>query len=375
LEKKDRKMRIGFDGRWYGHSGVGNYVSELLKAMGALDEDLEIIVYEDPKNPLEAVNATSIRKVAVYSGRYSVREQFELARRIGADRLDVFHSPFYITPLFASCPVVVTIHDLIPFLFKIYKSTKQQIIKLGYRAAVLKASRLIADSANTGDDLRRILRVPGDRIRVVHLATSPDYFHSRQDVNEVEYLLMRYGIRQPYVLTLSATNWRTKNLSVVLQAISECQRQTRSRFQTVVVGPPDGFREVLHRKDVQTENVVVTGFVSTADLAKLYRGADVFLLASKYEGFGLPLLEAMSCGCAVICSNGGALAEVAGGGAVLVDPGDPIRIGQVLARLLSDPGERQRQKLRAAKRSVDFSWREAARKTVSVYSEVAKCRV
>src|SRR5713101_4444104 len=126
-------MRVGLDGRWYGNSGVGNYVSELLQAMGASQNDIEIILYEDPKNPLEHVKGERIRKVPVRARRYSVREQLELAQRCRADRLDVFHSPFYVTPWLAPCPVVVTIHDLIPFLFKIYSFPKQKIVKLGYR--------------------------------------------------------------------------------------------------------------------------------------------------------------------------------------------------------------------------------------------------
>src|SRR6266436_4701088 len=333
-------MRIGFDGRWYGHSGVGNYVSELLQAMGALQDDIEIILYEDPKNPLEHVRGDRIRKVPVHAKRYSVQEQFELAWRCRADRLDVFHSPFYVAPWFAPCPVVVTIHDLIPFLFKIYSLPKQKMIKLGYRMAVLKAARVIADSENTASDLRGILGVPREKTRVVHLATSRDHFHARQETSELEYLFARYGIRQPYVLTLSAKNWGTKNLSVVLQALSICRQQIGSKFQTVIVGPPDGFHEASRRNAAEVEDVVLTGFVPTADLPKLYRGAHVFLMGSKYEGFGLPLLEAMSCGCAVVCSNGGSLAEVAGAGAVLVDPDNAAIMGQAVARLLCDPSER-----------------------------------
>src|SRR5712675_2358109 len=129
-------MKIGFDGRWYGHSGVGNYVSELLQAMGRLSEDIEIILYEDPNNPLEHVKSDRIRKVLVRARRYSVQEQLELAFRSRADRLNVFHAPFYVTLWFARCPVVVTIHYLIPFLFKIYSLPKQKTIQLGYRMAV-----------------------------------------------------------------------------------------------------------------------------------------------------------------------------------------------------------------------------------------------
>src|SRR5260370_6524679 len=113
-------MKVGFDGRWYGDSGVGNYVAGLIEAIVALKNEIEIILYEDPRNHLEHVKGDSVRKVPVHAKRYSVLEQFELAYRCRADALDVFHSPFYVAPWFAPCPVVVTIHDLIPFLFNIY---------------------------------------------------------------------------------------------------------------------------------------------------------------------------------------------------------------------------------------------------------------
>lgn len=371
-ERPFRRMRIGFDGRWYGHSGVGNYVSELVQAMGSLDGDIEIILYEDPKNPLERVQGERIRKVPVHAKRYSVQEQFELAHRCRADRLDVFHSPFYVTPWFAPCPVVVTIHDLIPFLFNIYSFPKRKLIQLGYRLAAKKAARVIADSESTRDDLSRILGVSGEKITVVHLATCRDQYHPNPDAGEREHLLTRYGIRQPYVLTLSAKNWRTKNLSVVLKALAICQRETGFNFQTVIAGPPDGFREASQQNTMGTENVVLTGFVPAADLPRLYRGADVFLLGSKYEGFGLPLLEAMSCGCAVVCSNGGSLAEVAGPGAVLADSENPVQMARAAGQLLSDQGERAQLKARALKRAADFSWEKAARETISVYFQASK---
>jgi glycosyltransferase involved in cell wall biosynthesis len=353
---------------------VGNYVSELLQAIGSSQDHIEIVIYEDPKNPLEYVKGDRIRKVSAGAKRYSLKEQFDLARRCRVDCLDVFHSPFYVTPWFAPCPVVVTIHDLIPFLFKIYSSPKQAMIKFGYRMAILKAERVIADSENTASDLQGLLGVPREKIRVVHLATSRDNFHERPATGELEYLFAQYGVRQPYVMTLSAKNWGTKNLSVVLQAVANCRSQIRSNFQTVIVGPSDGFQEASRRNAAELENVVLTGFVPTADLAKLYRGAQVFVIGSKYEGFGLPVLEAMSCGCAVVCSNGGSLAEVAGDGAILVDPEDAVEMGQAVARLFYNPTERLGQQARAKKRAGDFSWAEAARQTVSVYAEVAKQR-
>lgn len=365
------QMRIGFDGRWYGHTGVGNYVSELIQAIDSLDGDFEVILYENPRNPLERVYSNRVRRVPVNAGKYSVREQFELVYRCRVDRIDVFHSPFCIAPWLAPCPVVVTIHDLIPFLFNTYSAPKRKLIQLGYRLALKKAAWVIAVSETTRDDLSQVLSLSPDRIRVIHEAASQECFHPHPDVEEADYLSTRYGVRRPFVLISSAKNWRTKNLSVVLEALSICRGLLESGFQIVVFGCADGFREASLQRPEKLENVVQTGFVPTKDLAKLYRGADVFLMGSKYEGFGLPLLEAMSCGCAVVSSNGGSLAEVAGAGAVLVDPGDPQRMGEEVARLLRDRDARQEQQSRAKKRAADFSWETAARQTVSVYSEAA----
>ena len=365
-------MRVGFDGRWYGYSGVGNYVSDLLPAMATVGADFEVVLYEDPRNPMEHVKGNRIRKVPVRARKYSLQEQFELAHRCRVDGLDVFHSPFYVTPWFAPCPVVVTIHDLIPFLFNIYNLPKRQLIRLGYRLAVKKAARVIADSENTRGDLSRVLGVSRDKTTVVHLATSRDLYHPNAEACERDYLLARYGIRQPYVLTLSAKNWRTKNLSGVLKALAICQKEVGFAFQTVIVGPPDGFYEASKGNTVAMENIVVTGFVPAADLPKLYRGADVFLLGSKYEGFGLPLLEAMSCGCGVVCSSRGSLAEVAGSGAVLADPEDPSQMARAAGQLLRDSEARAKLQSRALRRASDFSWEKAARETVSAYFQAQR---
>ncbi len=364
-------MRIGFDARWYNNSGVGNYVVELLKALSGLAGDFEILAYEDPSNPLPRVSSHKIVKVPVLATKYSAEEQLELARRCRVDRLDVFHSPFYIVPLFAPCPVVVTIHDLIPFLFKVYSLPKQMMIRLGYRLAGWKAAHVIADSNNTAHDVIRILGVPGQRISVVHFGAS-EHFRPEGEPGEKEYLSARYGVRQPYVLLLGAKNWRTKNLSTALEALALCRRESELGFQTAVAGLSDGLQAVPQSNCAGDNEVVTTGFVPSQDLARLYRCARLFLFPSQYEGFGLPLLEAMSCGCPVVCSNAGSLTEVAGDGAVTVEPEDAANMAYAVASLLRDERARHALRLRALDRAAMFSWENAARETLSVYSAAAQ---
>ncbi len=366
-------MRIGFDARWYNDSGVGTYVAELLKELVPLQNasgrraDFELVIYEDPENPVPGLPGNSVARVPLPAGKYSLLGQIELIELCRQERLDVFHSPFYAMPLRISCPVVVTFHDLIPFLFRTGNPLKQFLIKSGYRVAAARAREIIAVSGHTAQDIAKILKVPSKKISVIHNAVSREHFHAQRSADEVALLAQRYGIRSPYVVVASAWNWRTKNLANALQVLALARKQSRAQLQTVVYGPSDGL-QVAGGQDAWKElNLVQTGHLPAADLARLFRYAHVFLMPSLYEGFGLPLLEAMACGCAVITSNAGSLPEVAGPGAQLFDPLDVNGMEGAVARLMCDPAELKRWQERAIQRAADFSWAKAARETVSVY--------
>src|SRR3954453_8055081 len=143
-------MRVGFDARWYNQSGVGSYIAGLLPAL--VRAGCELVVYVDPRNPVPVLDRLSLQTVPVSSGKYSPVATREFRRREELDKLDLFHCPFYAAPLLR-CPVVVTIHDLIPFLFPIYFWPKQKMVRAGYRAAAKRAAYLIADSHCTAIDI------------------------------------------------------------------------------------------------------------------------------------------------------------------------------------------------------------------------------
>jgi glycosyltransferase involved in cell wall biosynthesis len=364
-------MRIGFDARWYNDSGVGTYVAELLKALVLLQfqnasdqKRFELIVYEDLKNPVPGLFGDAITRVPLSTGKYSLASQLELKRRCEHDRIDLFHSPFYPMPLRVSCPVVVTLHDLIPFLFRTGNPLKQFVIKRAYRIAAARARRIIAVSNHTANDIKRILRVSTEKITAIHNGVAKE-FQPVSTLGEAEYLAERYGIRSPYMLAASTRNWQTKNLASALKALSIAQKQSRRQFQTVIYGPTEGFKAT---GETWAElSLVHTGLLASAELAKLFRHALVFVFPSLYEGFGLPIVEAMACGCAVITSNAGSLLEVAGAGAQIFDPLDIIGMAEAAARLLCNPAELKLWQERALKRAADFSWSKAAKETVAVY--------
>jgi glycosyltransferase involved in cell wall biosynthesis len=366
-------MNIGFDARWFNSTGVGSYVHNLLEAIIEIDDSrINLVVYEDPANPLPDICGPRVRKEVLFSKKYSSREQFELMRVCRAHSIDVFHAPFYVAPWFASCAVVVTIHDLIPFLFDAYPFPKRQAIQIGHWGAALRASIVIANSNRTAADVTTILKVSPGRIRTVYLAASGKYFHDTPSSGERDYLAERFGIHAPYMLTLSASNWKTKNLPLVLKAAHHCRLKVPFDFQVVIPGPPIGYLQAREVIGIDSDNVVIPGYVDTCDLAKLYRNASMFVMASRYEGFGLPLLEAMSCGCPVISSTEGSLPEVAGPGALLVAPDDLLSLEHAITELFCDSEQRENQRRRSRRRAADFSWRRCAEETLKVYFEAAR---
>jgi len=209
-------LRVGFDARWYNKSGVGSYVAGLAPALAR--GGCELVVYVDPENPVPGLDRLELQIVPVRSGKYSPLSSLEFRRREKADKLDVFHSPFYATQLL-ECPMVVTIHDLIPFLFSIYPCGKQKIVQAGYRRAARHAAHIVADSVATASDVQKILNVPGEKISTVHLAADPDNFHPGNAAGELNGLQKRFGVQPPYLMASGAENWRTKNLKSALEAL------------------------------------------------------------------------------------------------------------------------------------------------------------
>jgi glycosyltransferase involved in cell wall biosynthesis len=354
-------MRVGFDARWYNQSGVGSYIAGLLPAL--VRAGCELVVYFDPRNPVPGLDKLSVQTVPMSSGKYSPLATLEFRRLEKRDKLDLFHCPFYAAPLL-NCPMVATVHDLIPFLFPIYPWPKQKMVRAGYRMMARRAAHLIADSHCTATDLQKILGVSPDRISTVHLAADREIFHPGGAADGG--VPQTFGIRKPFVIVASARNWRTKNLESALHVLEIARRESDVRFQSVMYGPTNGL-EASFRKSLDLKNL---GYLSAKELPALFRHAHAFVMPSLYEGFGLPLVEAMACGCPVIASDRGSLPEIAGSGAQCFDAFDVHAMAKALAELLRNPEELQQRKSDALRRAADFSWDKAAQETIWVYHHV-----
>ena len=285
-------------------------------------------------------------------------------------RIHVFHGPDARLPRFRDCALVATIHDVFSLLEEEFADPAFRALKRRrYEDLCRRAHRLITVSESARQDLVRLLGVEEERLRVVPQAAAAD-FRSRS-LDEITPVLRRRNIRGEYVLSVGLIS-RRKNTAAVVRAFDRVIHRIDRSLQLVLVGTPTyGGQEALRL--LQTpgirERVIRFDSLPRTDLAALYAGARVFLFPSLYEGFGMPVLEAMASGTPVITSNVSSLPEVAGDAAFLVDPRDEEVLAERTLALLEDEALREEYRRRGFARAKRFSWRHTARATLEVYRE------
>jgi glycosyltransferase involved in cell wall biosynthesis len=286
----------------------------------------------------------------------------KLARKAG---VDVLHSLASTAPARGSFARVVTIHDVI---FRIHPEAhgwRTAALRLLIPLAARRSHRIIAPSQSTQRDLHTYLHVPKSKIDVVPNGIGFPPAAERADEQEVRG---RYALgSRPYVLTVSLKR-PNKNLERLLDAVALIPPERRPLL--VLAGHATRYQERLrvHARRLGIEaDARFLDWVPAEELETLYRSATAFVFPSVYEGFGLPVLEAMTRGVPVACSNRGALAEVADDAALLFDPFEPRSIAAAIERLLSDPAERDRLRDAGRANAARFSWSETAVKTIACY--------
>jgi len=286
---------------------------------------------------------------------------------------DVLWVPSHVLPLVHPRRSIVTVHDLGHRYWPGAHTARQRwYLEWSARYHARTAAHMIADSQATRDDLVRIYGIEPTRITVAYLGVD-SALQRVEDAMQIERTCRGYGISCPYLLYVGTLQPR-KNLVRLLEAFAKLRRLTSGPLQLVLVGRMGWqYQGILARAQELDlgQDVVVTGYVPDVDLPALYSGARLFVLPSLYEGFAMPVLEAMACGAPVACSNVSSLPEVAGDAALLFDPRSVDGMVAAIRHALEDAELRATLTERGRKRVQHFTWERCARQVLNVLEQVA----
>jgi len=365
-------VQIGIDAHSAEREGEGNatYTRHLLAALAAAPgPDTFVLFAANPAHPVYRTLPPPgrARTVAVRQGHGLARLAWTLARAAAREGVDCLHVQ-YLAPLRYRGPLVLTVHDL-GFL------RQPDSFPLGLRLAlrllvprsIAQARRIITDSDFARRDLLARYPVPPAKVVAIPLAAGPGF--SPRPPAATAHALARYGLQPGFLFSLGRLN-RRKNLERLLLAYARLRARGIAPAPLVLGGKPDyGAAAVLRQARALGPAAPIRwmGLIPDADLPFFYCGAACFVYPSLFEGFGLPVLEAMACGTPVVTANRTALPELAGDAALLIDPTRVDALAAALARVLTDPPLARTLAQRGLARSHRYSWAETARQTLAVY--------
>jgi glycosyltransferase involved in cell wall biosynthesis len=403
-------MRIGINALSITPNPTGGgttYISELTKHLSHIDHCNDYVLF---------VRADSIHHFCVNKNngfqygenfkfvRIPILSLFSVAFRIFFEllvmplltwryKLDILLCPGDAVPLWVPCISVMVIQNLFyfhsdevyPFLVHIRKRRFHTRVQIWYYSCItsrsaLKADRIITVSENAKKEIVEFLKIDPSRISVVYHGVGTQFRSDNDERNRVRKTSTNYSLQSDYLLYVGAVV-PYKNVETLIAAFSLLKDRRsildRRRVFSLVVAGPDHWgyasyvREVADKLGV-LDQIIFLGYVPYDELPSLYQKAEVSVLLSLCESFGMPILEAMACGCPVVCSNTSSLPEIAGDAAVLVDPKNPMNVADAIEMLLKDEEFRRRMIDRGKSRVVKFSWNQAAHQTLSVIKEAVE---
>jgi glycosyltransferase involved in cell wall biosynthesis len=375
-------MRIAISGMFWTepHVGSGQYLHNLVEQFAAQPCGHRFILviprYRTSQKP-SLPQFQTVLMPTPFDGRNENLakvwfEQIALGQVCRKLRADLLHVPYFGSPRYPPVPTVVTVHDLIPLLVPGNRGGRavQTYMRLAASGA-RQAATIIADSQHTKDDIVRHLGIAAERIVVTHLAAAPMLMPQPQAA--ITATEERFRLNDPYVLYIGGFQAH-KNVALAIRAFARARRRLDRRVILAIAGRlpnsqsplfPD-IHQVILEEQIAAD-VALLSSVSEAEKAALMSGCQAFVFPSRYEGFGLPPLEAMQCGAAVLASATTSVGEVVGDGGVQLPPDDLEAWSNALVRVLSDADWRSQLRAQGLARAGEFSWQRTAAQTLAVY--------
>lgn len=362
----------------HGKAGLGRYAESLTQALVAKDPARFALFFNRSGRTkvLSGLEGTPSRSVRAAYKPWRMAVWLGQIAGVGFDRLlpgaELYHGTEHLLMPLRNVPSVLTVHDLIFRLFpQHHKRLNYWYLNAAMPLYCRRASAIIAVSQATKQDLVRCYRLDPAKITVIHEAAAPHFAPASSA--QVAQVRARYRLPEEYLLHVGTIEPR-KNLSRLLEAIHRLRRG-KEDIRLVVVGSKgwlyEGFFQRLEDLELG-DAVIMPGYVPDTDLAAIYTGARLVVLPSLYEGFGLPVLEAMVCGVPVVCSDRSSLPEVGGDAARFFDPEDVAAMSDVILAAWRDEVQREGMRQAGLAQAAHFSWARAADETLALYTKVSK---
>jgi glycosyltransferase involved in cell wall biosynthesis len=367
------KKKLVIDARMIHHSGIGTYLKNLLPF---IKDSFDTVLLGCSADFEEFPWADNLKIIETSSAIYSVKEQFELPRKI--PRSDCFWSPHYNIPLgpLNARKRLVTVHDVFHLAFYEQLPLPQKIYaKFMFNGVIKRADEIITVSEASKSEICKYTVAAPEKITVIHNGVDKNLFHVSKNVADLHRIKEKYSLPDKFILFVGNVkpHKNLKNLVIAFAKLSPKIPDAR----LVVVGQREGFitgdeafSGVLAQYSGIEEKILFTSSVPLDELPFFYNQAAVFILPSFYEGFGLPPLEAMACGCPVIVSQIDVLREICSDAVYYVDPDTPDDIAGGLSMVLSDEELRAKLKNKGFQRAKVFSWEKSAQKHIEVINRL-----
>lgn len=365
-------MRIGIDVRELEKgrmTGIGRYLLNFLAYVAENDTDNEYILFGNQRTSFTS-RVPRIRLKIIPELLTLFWDQIVLPYQIRKEGIDLFYSPYYKGPIFTSAKLVITIHDILPLLPSPNKTIRSAVLRLWYSVMARGAERIITVSRHSKDTMEASMRVPPGRIDIVHDSVA-DIFRPLPKQHCLKIIKERFPSLKDFILYVGNLKPH-KNLAGLIRAYKLLPCKLRDRHQIFVCGKKDKFYGPLSRL-VKTEglesNVIFADFVEDEVLPYLYNAASVLVFPSLYEGFGLPVVEAMACGTAVIASDIPPMREIAAEAAILADPYNPDELAAAIVRVLTEDALRKEMTQKGLTQAKRFSRSDSANKILEIFKK------